>query len=267
MAAIKVRNASVEIPIYDVSARSLKKVAMRLSVGGRLGSNVGHPVVVKALNDINLDLSTGDRLGLIGHNGAGKSTLLRVLAGIYEPTSGSVEVTGKVASLFDIGLGFNPEATGYDNIRMGGLYLGMSLKEIEQKVPDIAEFSELGEFLDVPLRTYSQGMLARLSFAISTCVNPDILILDEGIAAGDASFMRRADDRMLALIKRSSILVIASHATDIIASWCTKCAILERGRMTQIGPVAEVVQAYTAQVLGGAEHTASSNSGRRATTG
>jgi len=172
MSGIKVRNASVEIPIYDVSARSLKKVAMRLSVGGRLGSDAGHPVVVKALHDISLDLTTGDRLGLLGHNGAGKSTLLRMLAGIYEPTSGSVEVTGKVASLFDIGLGFNLEATGYDNIRMGGLYLGMALREIELKIPDIAEFSELGEFLDVPLRTYSQGMLARLSFAISTCVNP-----------------------------------------------------------------------------------------------
>ena len=251
MTAIKVRNASVEIPIYDVSARrSLTKVAMNLSVGGRLGSDAGHPVVVRALSDINLTLTTGDRLGLLGHNGAGKSTLLRVLAGIYEPTSGSVEVTGKVASLFDLGLGFNPEATGYDNIRMGGLYLGMSLRQIEQRIPDIAEFSELGEFLDVPLRTYSQGMLARLSFAISTCVNPDILILDEGIAAGDASFMRRADDRMLALIKRSSILVVASHSTDVIASWCTMCAILERGRMTRIGPVAETVAAYAAQVLG-----------------
>jgi ABC-2 type transport system ATP-binding protein/lipopolysaccharide transport system ATP-binding protein len=117
-------------------------------------------------------------------------------------------------------------------------------------MPDIEEFSELGEFLDVPLRTYSQGMLARLSFAISTCVNPDILILDEGIAAGDASFMRRADDRMVALIKRSSILVVASHSTDTIANWCTMCAILERGRMTHIGPVAEIVQIYTDQVLG-----------------
>jgi ABC-type polysaccharide/polyol phosphate transport system ATPase subunit len=251
MTSIKVSNDSVEIPIYDVSARrSLKKVAMHLSVGGRLGSDAGHPVVVKALSNINLNLTTGDRLGLLGHNGAGKSTLLRVLAGIYEPTGGTVEVTGKVASLFDLGLGFNPEATGYDNIRIGGLYLGMSLREIEQKLPDIEEFSELGEFLDVPLRTYSQGMLARLSFAISTCVNPDILILDEGIAAGDASFMRRADDRMLALIKRSSILVVASHSTDVIASWCTMCAILERGRMTRIGPVAETVVAYTAQVLG-----------------
>jgi ABC-2 type transport system ATP-binding protein len=265
MTAIKVRNANVEIPIYDVSARSLKKMAMRLSVGGRLGSDAGHPVVVKALHDINLDLTTGDRLGLLGHNGAGKSTLLRMLAGIYEPTSGSVEVTGKVASLFDIGLGFNLEATGYDNICMGGLYLGMSLREIEQRVPDIVEFSELGEFLGVPLRTYSQGMLARLSFAISTCVNPDILILDEGIAASDASFMRRADDRMGALIKRSSILVVASHSTDVIANWCTMCAILERGRMTRIGPVAEVVEAYTAQVLGEDKGAAGGNAGLRAT--
>jgi ABC-2 type transport system ATP-binding protein/lipopolysaccharide transport system ATP-binding protein len=187
-------------------------------------------------------------LGLLGHNGAGKSTLLRVLAGIYEPTSGTAEVHGRVATLFDVGLGFNGDATGYDNIRMSGLYLGMSRREIDDKLLDIAEFSGLNEFLDLPVRTYSQGMLARLSFSLATCVEPEILILDEGIVAGDAAFMRKANHRMHALVERSSILVFASHAIDIISEWCTTCAIMERGRMKMIGPTAEVIDMYVNQV-------------------
>jgi ABC-type polysaccharide/polyol phosphate transport system ATPase subunit len=248
MTSISVRGASVEIPIYDASTRSIKKAALR--VGGILGHDATHPIVVRALDHIDLELKTGDRLGLLGHNGAGKSTLLRVLAGIYEPTGGTVQVNGRVAAIFDAALGFNAEATGYDNIRMGGLYLGLSRKEIERRIPEIEEFSELGEFLDLPVRTYSQGMLARLTFSLSTCVNPDILILDEGIAAGDASFMRKAGARMQAMVERSSILVIASHQTNVILNWCSTCAILERGRLVRIGPTAEMVEYYAGHQAG-----------------
>jgi ABC-type polysaccharide/polyol phosphate transport system ATPase subunit len=248
MASISLKNVSVDIPIYDATARSLKTAAMRLSVGGVLGHDATHLVVVKALNGINLELKTGDRLGLLGHNGAGKSTLLRVLAGIYEPTGGTAEVRGRVATLFDVSLGFNGDATGFDNIRTSALYLGMSRREIDEKMSDIAEFSELDEFLNLPVRTYSQGMLARLSFSLATCVDPEILILDEGINAGDAAFMHKASHRMDALVERSRILVFASHATEIVAHWCTTCALMEHGRMIMIGPTAEVIEAYAKQV-------------------
>jgi ABC-2 type transport system ATP-binding protein len=162
MASIVVRNATVDIPIFDNTSRSLKKAALGYSIGGALGRTENKAVIVRALSNVSLDLKNGDRVGLIGHNGAGKSTLLRVLAGIYEPTEGTVKIAGKVAAMFDIGLGMNGDATGFDNIRMGGLYLGMSLKEIDAKLPDIAAFSELNDFLNLPVRTYSQGMRTRL---------------------------------------------------------------------------------------------------------
>jgi ABC-type polysaccharide/polyol phosphate transport system ATPase subunit len=250
MAFLKLRNVSVDIPVFDSSTRSLKKEAFRLSVGGILGRSGGggYGYIVKALVDVDLELKTGDRLGLLGHNGAGKTTLMRVLAGIYEPTAGTIEHTGKIAALFDAGLAFNADTSGYDNIRLSGRYLGMSSREIERKIPGIAEFSELGEFLHLPLRTYSQGMLARLSFSLASSVDPEILILDEGINAGDASFMRKAKERMLELAHRSSILAVASHSLDLISQLCTVCALMDHGRLVKLGPPAEVIDTYLAGV-------------------
>jgi ABC-2 type transport system ATP-binding protein/lipopolysaccharide transport system ATP-binding protein len=250
MASVKLHNVSVDIPVFDSSTRSLKKEAFRLSVGGILGRSHGggHNYIVKALVDINLELKIGDRLGLLGHNGAGKTTLMRVLAGIYEPTAGTFEHTGKIAALFDAGLAFNVDANGYDNIRLSGRYMGMSAKEIEQKIPDIAEFSELGEFLHLPLRTYSQGMLARLSFSLASSVDPEILILDEGINAGDASFTRKAMERMRSLAQRSSIVALASHSLDLVEQLCTVCALMDHGRIVRLGPPAEVIGVYLAAV-------------------
>ena len=207
MTSIQVHHASVDIPIFDSTARSAKKRIIS-SVGGSFGETQVAPLSYARLTDIELTLSSGDRLGLIGHNGAGKTTLLRLLAGIYEPTSGAVAISGRVAAIFEMGLGMNPDATGYDNIRLIGLYLGMSLNDIESKVADISEFSESGESLHLPVRTYSQGMLARLSFSLATAIDPEILIIDEGIAAGDAAFISKASKRLLAMIERSNILVL-----------------------------------------------------------
>ena len=245
MASIVVSNATVDIPIFDNTSRSLKKAALGYSIGGVLGGRDHKAVIVRALSNVSLHLKSGDRLGLIGPNGAGKSTLLRVLAGIYEPTQGTVNIAGKVAAMFEMGLGMNNDATGFDNIRMGGLYLGMSLKEIDAKLPDIAAFSELGDFLNLPVRTYSLGMRTRLTFSLVTSVDPEILIIDEGISAGDAEFMQKAEGRLLGLVQRANILVLASHSLPLITELCSRCAILKHGEITKIGSTKDVVKEYS----------------------
>lgn len=249
MTSIQVRDVVIDIPIFDSTARSARTTAFH-TIGGALGKRAGNTFILRALDEINLDLRDGDRVGVIGHNGAGKTTLLRLLAGIYEPTGGSVKIDGRVAAMFDVGLGVNFDATGHDNIRLMGLYLGMSLAEIEKKISDIAQFSELGDFLHLPVRTYSQGMLARLAFSIATAVDPEILIIDEGIAAGDAAFMSKASNRLLAMIERSNILVIASHSMDLIKKHCSQCVIMEHGRIAKFGPTTEAVLAYAHQTVG-----------------
>lgn len=243
MTSIQVRGVVIDIPIFDSTARSARTTAFH-SIGGALGKRAGNIFTIRALDGIDLDLGNGDRIGVIGHNGAGKTTLLRLLAGIYEPTAGSVKIHGRIAAMFDVGLGMNYDATGYDNIRLMGLYLGMSLSEIEKKVADIIQFSELGDFLDLPVRTYSQGMLARLSFSLATSVDAEILIIDEGIAAGDAAFMSKASNRLLAMIERSNILVIASHSMDLIKKHCSQCVFMEHGRIVKFGPTDETILAY-----------------------
>lgn len=251
MTEVTLRNVSVDIPIFDSSSRSLRTEALRLSIGGVFGRSVADALIVRALTNINLDLKEGDRLGLLGHNGAGKSTLLRVISGIYAPTSGTVTRRGRIATLFDATLGFNADASGYDNILISGLYHGMSMKEIKSKVEDIAAFSELGEFLHLPVRTYSMGMQARLSFSLATSVDPEILVLDEGINAGDASFTRKAEGRMRNLVDRSSILVLASHNMAFTREWCNKAIILEHGTIMRAGPCDDVVDEYLEHVQTG----------------
>jgi len=172
---------------------------------------------VKALNNITLDLKDGDRLGVMGPNGAGKSTLLRTLAGVYFPTSGTIEVQGRIASLIDISLGMDVEATGFENIRMRGIMMGLSLKQIKSMEEEIADFSGLGDFLHLPIRTYSTGMNMRLGFAVSTAVDADIILMDEWLSVGDSDFISKAQKRLDNFIKRSSILVVASHSEDLIS--------------------------------------------------
>ena len=244
MASIELDQVTIEFPIYNARGRSLTVELFRRTVGGLIQSDNSSHVSVVALRDINLMLTDGDRLGLIGHNGAGKTTLLRVLAGIYEPLCGRAQIKGTVASLTDITMGMDFERTGYENIVLRGVFLGLQPREMRQMIPDIEEFTELGEFLELPLRTYSSGMLLRLAFAVTTAVVPEILIMDELIGAGDAAFVVKATARLNQMISSSRILVIASHDVETIRRLCTKAALLQTGRIVRIGPVDEVISAY-----------------------
>lgn len=244
MAFIAVENVSVEFPLYGGGSRSLKKTLAHIGSRGRIAHDASDRVCVQALRDVTLRIDYGDRVGLIGPNGAGKTTLLRVLAGVYEPTHGMMRHSGRVVPLFDAALGIDMEATGYENITLRGLLLGLSRREIRERSNDIAAFTELGDYLALPVRMYSSGMALRLAFAISTCVDPEILLMDEWIAAGDAHFLDKAKKRMDNMIDRASILVMASHSEDLIRRLCTKVVYLGAGRVRAFGPVEEGLKAY-----------------------
>jgi len=244
MAAISLHGVTVEFPIYNARARRLTGELFRRAVGGKITSDSSSYVSVTALRDVSLELGDGDRLGLIGHNGAGKSTLLRVLAGIYEPTSGRARIDGTVASLTDMTMGMDLEASGYENIVLRGVFLGLHVKEARRMIPEIEAFTELGEFLNLPLRTYSSGMLLRLAFAVTTAVVPEILIMDEMIGAGDAAFVAKAQARLHQMISDSRILVIASHDVEMIRRFCNRAALLDTGRVVNMGQVEQVIAAY-----------------------
>jgi ABC-type polysaccharide/polyol phosphate transport system ATPase subunit len=248
MPAVILDDVHVEFPIYGTQ-RSLRKVFLARASGGLIQHGTGSRdrVIVKALNGVSLRLEQGDRIGLVGRNGAGKSTLLKVMAGVYEPVTGRVLASGKITPCFDLLPGLDPEDTGYENIITAGLLLGMDRGEIENKIPDIEEFSELGEYLGLPVRTYSAGMVVRLGFSLATAVDPGILLMDEWIGAGDARFAERASQRLRSFIDRSSILVLASHSEALIRSWCNKAALLDGGRIKQLGEVEEVFRAYQAK--------------------
>ncbi|ELY2797872.1 ABC transporter ATP-binding protein [Cronobacter dublinensis] len=241
---LKLENVSVSYPIFDVKSRSLKANFVRLTTGGKISSNA-KSVSVDALKNINLELCHGDRLALIGHNGAGKSTLLKIMAGIYEPTVGSVIKQGSIASLLDINLGMNPESSGRENIYSRGMLLGLSKREINEIIDDIIDFTELADFIDLPVRTYSSGMAVRLAFAISTAVKPEILLLDEVIGAGDASFMEKARKRIKELIASVGILVFSSHSENDVKMFCNKGIVLDAGEIKYVGDVEKAFEFYS----------------------
>ncbi len=243
MAFIELADASVEIPIFNSRGRSLKTTLIR-RVGGQVEADGRDIVTVKALRHVDLSLKPGDRLGLIGHNGAGKSTLLRVFAGSYEPSTGRAEIAGTVSSLIDMEMGMDPELTGADNIIQRGVFLGMSLKEARRAIPSIAEFSELGPYLHLPMRTYSSGMRMRLAFATSTTRHPDILLFDEMISFGDAGFATRAKARLDAMMDNAKILVLASHDIGSLRAYCNRAVLLEAGAVVAQGSVDEVWARY-----------------------
>jgi lipopolysaccharide transport system ATP-binding protein len=199
---------------------------------------------VEALKDINLEIHQGERVGLLGLNGAGKSTLLKVMAGIYPPTSGRVERLGHVCPMFEFATGFEMNQSGWDNIRIRGLLLGMSPSEIESKLNEIAEFTELGEFLSYPVRTYSSGMFIRLAFAVSTSINPEILLLDEVMGAGDIRFAEKAKKRMFEFMEQGKILVFSSHNFELLKTYCSRTILLERGLAVADGPTGEIIEMY-----------------------
>ena len=238
MTHISLINVGLDIPIFNPGARSLKKKLIQGITGGSLHQSDQGPVVVRALQNINLEFKHGDRVGLLGHNGAGKSTLLRVLSGVYKPTSGQVAINGQVASLIDISLGIDSEATGRENIFIRGALLGLSKKQINEQLEKIIEFSELGDFIDMPVRTYSSGMHLRLAFSVSTVIRPEILIMDEWLSVGDESFKRKAESRMQELVESTSILIIASHSQELLLKTCNRIVLLDHGLVkTDSNPV------------------------------
>jgi ABC-type polysaccharide/polyol phosphate transport system ATPase subunit len=243
--SILLDDVTIDFPIYD-SVKSFRTELLARTGGGLIRKDDRHKtrVAVRALDKVCLKLGHGDRLGVLGHNGAGKSTLLRVLAGVYAPTAGRVAINGRVSALFNTSPGLDMDDTGYENIVTCGLFLGMSRREIADKTPEIAEFTELGNYLDLPVRTYSSGMLVRLGFAIATAIDPEILLLDEGLSAGDARFAESAARRLDRLIERSSILVLASHSEALIRSMCNRAALLDGGRLVATGDVRDVIQTY-----------------------
>jgi homopolymeric O-antigen transport system ATP-binding protein len=253
MAFIRLRNLSVEFPVYQGGSQSLKKMLVAATTQGNLARDAMDRINVRALNDVTLDIEDGDRLGLIGPNGAGKTTLLRILAGIYHPTRGEVYSSGKVSALLDVSVGLNPEATGRENVILRGMYMDIHPREMRSRIDEIAEFTELGPYLDMPTRTYSAGMMIRLGFAVSTCIPPEILLMDEWLSAGDASFLDKAQRRMEKFVGSSSILVLASHSTDLLRRWCNRGLLLQQGRIATQGDIEEVVEAYAGSLAAHAQ--------------
>jgi ABC-type polysaccharide/polyol phosphate transport system ATPase subunit len=243
MASIELDNVGLRFQVRKGGRTSLKDLLLR-----RKSPLLDKTVDVHALRGVTLRAGDGARLGILGRNGAGKSSLLRVLAGIYPPTSGRRQVTGRVSSLFDLSLGFEPEATGWENIRYRGYLQGETPGSIEAKLPAIADFCELGPFLDMPVRCYSDGMKVRLAFSIATAVDPEILVVDEVLSVGDLAFQNKARQRMREMMARARLIVMVSHDLQALLDLCEHGVWLEQGRVHREGPMAEVVKAYTDSV-------------------
>ena len=235
---------TVDFPIYSLGARSLKNTLLHRSSGGNFARDAANRPCVRALDGVTLEIEQNDRVGLVGGNGAGKTTLLRVLAGAYEPTTGQVWRQGRTASLLELSLGIDPEATGYENIMTRGLFLGLKPGQMRERIGEIEAFTELGDYLAMPVHTYSAGMRLRLAFAASTCGDPEILLMDEWISAGDAAFVDKIRRRLDEFTNRAGILVLASHNLDLLERVCTKGVLIEAGRVLAIGPIEEVLTQY-----------------------
>ena len=246
-AVVALEGVKVSFPIYQSGSRSLKKNLISRGSAGRFARDAHDRLTIEALRDISLTVEEGDRLALIGANGAGKTTLLRVIAGIYEPEQGVVQVRGRISPMFDIGLGIDPERSGYENIRMRALLLGLPSRIVADRLQDIADFTELGDYLEMPVRTYSSGMMLRLAFAVATCFEPEVLLMDEWILAGDAHFIAKARRRIDSFVGNANVLVLASHNLEICRRWCNRGAWMDRGILRAIGPIDDVIAQYAAQ--------------------
>jgi lipopolysaccharide transport system ATP-binding protein len=244
MSFLEFDNVSVAFPIYNSRSQLITSRMLNAASGGRLDSDSKGHVLVQALEEVSFTLGDGDRLGIIGGNGAGKSTLLRAASGIYKPTSGSVRCSGEVTTLIDISLGINLEATGRDNIFLRGSLLGLSRQYIESRFDEIVLFSELGNFIEMPVRTYSSGMQLRLAFAVSTIITPEILIMDEWLSVGDGSFIEKAETRLNNLVDNARILILASHSRDLLENTCNKILWLENGKVRAFGQSSKILSSY-----------------------
>lgn len=243
MAHITFEHVNIDFPIYNAKNRSLKNKVMQAATGGKVSFGA-EGTVIRSLEDVSFEIKEGERVGLVGHNGAGKSTLLRALSNVYAPTSGKAIIDGEIGSLVDIGLGIDGEATGRENIFIRGALLGLRRKEIERHFDEIVEFSELGEFINMPVRTYSSGMHLRLAFAVATIIRPEILLMDEWLSVGDASFNEKAERRLNDLVQSSRILVLASHSRDLIEKTCNRAMWFEHGRLIMDSTPDRVCKAY-----------------------
>ena len=214
--------------------RSFKKSLMNIATGGVLAKDASNRVLVRALDNLNFEFHEGDRVGLIGHNGSGKSTLLQVLAGIYEPASGELQINGKVTSMLGITLGMDSEVTGLENIYLRGRLMGLQRRQIDDIADDIADFAGIGDYLQLPMRTYSSGMAMRLAFAIATSTEADIILMDEWLSVGDAEFIHKAKERLTTLVNKARLVVIASHDHGMIRDQCNTVMTLEHGKIVSV---------------------------------
>lgn len=248
MANIILENLSLEYPIYDVQARSMRMAITRnLKVGGVIKQGKDNVSVV-ALDNLSMTINTGDKVAILGHNGAGKTTLLKVISGFYEPSSGAIHTEGKVTGLLNMTAGLDLNLNGLENIMLFGQLLGLSPTQIENKSEEIIEYSRLGAYLNMPMRTYSQGMTLRLAFAVCTSFQPEILLLDEWIGAGDQRFLDRAEKRIDQMISKSSILIFATHNIQVAKQLCNKAIYLEHGKLKGYGDFDSIFQQYEADV-------------------
>ena len=240
--SLRLDNVTLDYYVYSVRAQSLRNAVFNLAVGGKLYKDQGDVTVVRAVESVSFHLQEGDRLALIGHNGSGKTSLLKVMAGVYHPARGRIDVEGSLTSMIAAGAGLDIEATGLQNIRKLGAMRMISNKVIDQRIGPIVEFSGLGDFVRLPMKTFSAGMMARLMFACATEFEADILILDEWLSAGDVEFMDKAKARMHSFVERAKIVVLGTHDFHMVETVCNKVCVLDAGRMAFYGPVEEWVE-------------------------
>ncbi len=234
MSSIVAEDVVVDFPVYGAAHRSLRTSVLRAAIGGAFPSDGSEGITVRALDGITFKFREGDRIGLLGHNGSGKSTLLRVIAGAYEPTRGRIDVQGRIASMIGITLGLDYEATGYENIFLLGAVMGRSRQQMHECLDDICSFADLGEFVYIPARTYSSGMLVRLAFAVATSFPADIVLMDEWLSVGDAQFALKAEARLGALLDKAKILILASHSEELVHRTCNRVMRLAHGKMVSL---------------------------------
>jgi ABC-type polysaccharide/polyol phosphate transport system ATPase subunit len=247
MAGIKLENVSLTFKVRQQGRITFKEFLVRQMFRRSI-----NPILkVRALRDVSLQFNEGERVGIIGPNGAGKSTLLKLLAGIYPPTKGQLTVEGRISSLFDLALGFEMDASGWENIYYRGYLQGETPRSVRAKMQGIANFSELGDFLNMPVRYYSAGMLVRLAFSIATAIEPEILLVDEVLGAGDMAFQVKARQRMQDMMSKARLIVMVSHDMESLSKLCERCVWLDHGQVRQVGPTPSVIGSYTNSVKHG----------------
>ena len=244
MALISLSDVTVDYPLLGANSRSLRNRLLPPLVGGSLKRSSDGHVTVRALDGVTLDIKDGERVALLGPNGSGKSTLLRVASGVFQPTEGKALLEGSTGSLIDITLGMNPEASGRDNLYLRGALIGLTRSDVEELLEGIIFFTGLGDFIDMPMRTYSSGMQMRLAFAISTVNRPEILLLDEWLSVGDELFREKAEERLTQVVDESKILVLASHSRVLVENLCSRGVWIESGHVREDGPINEVSHSY-----------------------